>query len=154
MTTLEQMNRPEQSTRFAFDVKIILSALWAARMLSGLQGDVVRFMEPGMLAQFMDGTSQIAVTTELILIMSIVMAVPIFMSFLSLTLKDKVNRWANLIVGGFFVLWELVFLIFVYSQAAAYEMFWGFVYLIFVALVVWFAWKWPKRETEGHAISF
>ncbi len=146
MTTIEKMNTATSTTRITVDVRVILSALWAARMLSGLQGDVVRFMEPGMLAEFMAGTSQIAVTNELILVMSIVMAVPIFMSFLSLTLKGKVNRWANLIVGSFFVLWELGFLLFVYSQTAAYEMFWGVVYLVFVALVVWFAWKWPKQE--------
>ena len=33
------------------DVRIKLSALWAGRMLTGLQGDVLRFMEPGMMQQ-------------------------------------------------------------------------------------------------------
>ena len=128
------------------DVRIILSALWVARMLSSLQGDSTRFHDPVALKELVAGTTEITVTNEMLLVLSIILAVPIFMSFLSLTLKDKANRWANLSVGIFFVVWELVFLIFVYSQDAAYEIFWGIAYLVFVALVVWHAWKWPKQE--------
>jgi len=128
------------------DVRIILSSLWAARMLSSLQGDVVRFMQPGMLEEMIAGNSDIAVTNELILVMSIILAVPIFMSVLSLVIKEKANRLVNLGVGIFFVIWELVFLITVYSQSPAFEIFWGLVYLIFAVLVVYFAWKWPTTE--------
>lgn len=128
------------------NVKIILSALWVARMLSSIQGDTTRFHDPVALKELVAGTSEITVTNTLLLVMSIIMAIPIFMSFLSLTLKDRTNRWANLIVGTFFVMFELVFLIFVYSKAATYEIFWGLTYLIFAALVVWYAWKWPKQE--------
>ncbi len=130
------------------NVKIILSALWVARMLSSLQGDVVRFMQPGMLEEMIAGNTDVPITNELILVMSMIMAIPIFMSFLSLTLKYKANRRANLSVGIFFVVWELIFLIFVYSKAPAYEMFWGLAYLIFAALVVWYAWKWPNPEGQ------
>jgi len=128
------------------DVRIILSSLWAARMLSSLQGDVVRFMQPGMLEEMIAGNSDIAVTNGLILVMSSVLAVPIFMSVLSLVIKEKANRLVNLGVGIFFVIWELVFLITVYSQSPAFEIFWGLVYLIFAVLVVSFAWKWPTTE--------
>ena len=140
------MNTNKKTARNLVDVRIILSALWAARMLSGLQGDTVRLFDPVTLKEMIAGTTDIPVTNELLLVMSIVMAVPIFMSFLSLTLKDKVNRWANLIVGIFFVVWELAFMIVLYLQASAYEIFWGIAYLVFAALVVWYAWKWPKQE--------
>ncbi len=121
------------------DVKIILSALWVARMLSSLQGDSTRFHDPVALKELVAGTTEIPVTNEMLLVLSIILAGPIFMSFLSLTLKDKANRWANLITGVFFVVWELGFLIFVYSQSAVYEIFWGIAYLVFAALVVWYA---------------
>jgi hypothetical protein len=140
------MNSNKKNARIMVDVKIILSALWAARMLSSLQGDSTRFHDPVALKELVAGTTEITVTNELLLVMSIIMAVPIFMSFLSLTLKDKANRWANLIIGIFFVVWELVFLIFVYLPGPAYEIFWGIAYLVFAALVVWYAWKWPKQE--------
>ena len=140
------MNTNKKTARNLVDVRIILSALWAARMFSSLQGDTTRLQDPVQLQALVAGTSPVQITNELLLVMSIVMAVPIFMSFLSLTLKDKVNRWANLLVGIFFVAWELIFLIFVYLQAPAYEIFWGIAYLVFAALVVWYAWKWPKQE--------
>jgi hypothetical protein len=140
------MNATKKTARNLVDVRIILSALWAARMLSSLQGDTTRLFDPVVLEEMIAGTSGITVTNELLLVMSIVMAVPIFMSFLSLTLKDKVNRLANLSVGIFFVVWELVFLIFFYIQSPAYEIFWGIAYLIFAALVVWYAWKWPEQN--------
>jgi uncharacterized membrane protein len=143
---MKKMNSAKKTARIMVDVRIVLSALWAARMLSSLQGDSARFHDPVALKELVAGTSEITVTNEMLLVMSIIMAVPIFMSFLSLTLKDKANRWANLIIGIFFVLFELVFLIFVYLQAAAYEIFWGIAYLVFAALVVWYAWKWPKQE--------
>ena len=127
------------------DVRIILSALWAARMLSGLQGDTVRLVDPVVLNQMIAGTTDVPVTGQLILIMSTVMLIPIFMSFLSLTLPDRANRLANLIVGTFFVLWEIVFLLFVYIGSPAYEVFWGIAYLVFVSLVVWYAWRWPQK---------
>ncbi len=140
------MNTNRKTARTVVDVRIILSALWAARMLSSLMGDVTRLHDPVMLEQLIAGTSEITVTNTLLLVMSIIMAIPIFMSFLSLTLKDKANRWANLIIGTFFVVWEVVFLIFVYLPGAVYEIFWGIAYLVFAALVVWYAWKWPKQE--------
>ena len=142
------MNINKTPTRIMVDVRIILSALWAARMLSGLQGDVVRFMAPGMLEEMITGVTDVPVTNELILVMSIVFVVPIFMSFLSLTLKDKANRWANRSIGIFFVAFDLIFLslsLFVF-QIVAYEIIWGIVYLVFTALVVWYAWKWPTQD--------
>ena len=148
------MNMSKASTRGTskkdvsnmLDVRIILSGLWVARVLSGLQGDSTRFHDPVALNELVAGTTDIPVTNAMLLVLSIILAIPIVMSFLSLTLKDKANRRANLSTGIFFVVWELIFLIFVYSQAPVYEIFWGFAYLLFVALVVFYAWKWPKQE--------
>jgi len=130
------------------DVKIKLSALWAARMLSGLQGDSTRLHDPVALKELIEGTSAVPVTNELLLAMSIIFAIPILMSFFSLTLDDKVNRWANRSIGIFFAAFDLIFLglaLFLWPFSA-YETFWSIVYLVFTALVVWYAWKWPKEE--------
>ncbi len=129
-------------------VRIILSALWAARMLAGLQGDVVNFLGPGHLEEMIAGTTDPPITNELLLVMSIVFAVPIFMSFLTLTLRYPATRWANLSIGIFFALFDLVFLglaLFVWPTTT-YTIFWYVVDLVFTALIVWYAWKWPKQE--------
>ena len=144
------MDSNKKTTRIMLDVRIILSALWAARMLSSLQGDTVRLSNPVLLKEMVAGTIEFKVSNELLLVMSIIMAIPIFMSFLSLTLKEKANRWANIIIGIFFIVWDIVFMIFFYINMPVYEMFWGIVYLVFASLVVWYAWKWPNPEISPN----
>ena len=127
-------------------VRMILSALWVARMLSSLQGDTMRLSDPVMLKELVGGTAEVPITEAMLLGFSVILAVPILMSFLSLTLKYPTVRWANLIVGTFFVLFELYFMFTFYLQGPAYEIFWGIAYLSFALLVVWHAWHWPKQE--------
>lgn len=75
------------------------------------------------------------------------MALPIFMVVLSLTLKGKASRWANIILGTIFVGFDLFFLISTFSAgSAAYEIVMAFIYPVFPALIVWHAWKWRKQE--------
>jgi len=142
------MNTNKKTARILEDVQIKLSALWAARMLAGLQGDVVNFLGPGMLEEMIAGTTDPPITNELLLVMSIIFAVPIFMSFLTLTLRYPAIRWANLIIGIFFAAFDLVFLslaLFVWPTTA-FTIFWYIVDLVFTGLVVWYAWKWPTQE--------
>jgi hypothetical protein len=133
------------------EVKLKLSALWAARMLSGLQGDSTRLHDPAALRNLVEGTSAVQVTNELLFIMSVIFAIPILMIILSLTLPDRANRRANRSLGTAFVAFDLVFLgltLFLW-EFSAYEAFWSFMYAVFTGLVVWYAWKWPRQEVHG-----
>ncbi len=135
-------------SKIPVNIRIILSALWAARMFSGLQGDSTRFHDPVALNELVSGSADVPVTSTLLLIMSIVFAVPILMTVLSLTLVEKANRLTNRILGIFFVVFDLSFLglaLFVWPFSA-YETFWSFMYLLFTGLVAWYAWRWPKQE--------
>ena len=124
------------------DVKLKLSILWVARMLLGIQGDVIRYMEPGMLEDIIGGTLDIPLTNETLALMTIMLMIPIFMVFLSLELPYKTNRWANIIVAIFFIVLDgMGFII----LRPAYENILGIGYVVFCALIVWYAWKWPKQ---------
>ncbi len=125
------------------DVRIKLSALWIARMLTGLQGDVIRYMEPGMLQAIIDGTLEIPMTEELLAAMATMMMVPIFMVFLSLELPYKLDRWLNIIVAIIFIVIDGLGFIII---RPAYENILGIGYVLFCALIVWFAWKWKPKE--------
>ncbi len=129
-------------------VRIILSALWAARMLTGIQGDVLHFLEPGNLEEMIAGTTEPPITLGLITVMTVIFMVPILMSVLSLTVKYPAIRWANLGIGIFFAVFDIVFLalsLFVW-RTPVYDKVLGITYLVFTGLVVWYAWKWPKQE--------
>jgi hypothetical protein len=129
------------------DVRMKLSALWAARMLSGLQGDSTRLHDPVALRELVAGTSAVRVTNGLLFLMSVMFAIPILMSFLSLTLKDRANCWTNRCMGTLFVVFDLGFLglALLVWQFSAYETFWSLMYLEFTALIVWYAWRWPAQ---------
>ena len=135
------MNTTKKTARNLVDVRIVLSVLWVARMLSGLQGDSTRFHDPVALKELVEGPTTVIVTNELLLIMSLIFSVPIFMIFLSLILEYKVNRLTNLITGIFFILFDLIFLV-LFLGAFSYETFWSIVYPVFPVLIVWYAWRW------------
>jgi len=71
------------------------------------------------------------------------MIIPAVMVFLSVTLKPKVNRWVNIILG---VLYTVVNIGNLIGETWAYYIFFGVVEIAFIALIVWYAWKWPKQE--------
>ena len=69
------------------------------------------------------------------------------MATLSLTLKDSINRWLNIIVGVFFTIASLVFPIdYLMKQDAYYTglILVGIAGFIFAVLIAWTAWKWKK----------
>ena len=128
------------------DIKKKLSVLWVARMLTGIQGDVVRFMEPGMLQDFIDGTTGMPITEEILAGMAVLVMLPIFMVFLSYELPYKANRWANIIVAIFWIVIDGIGFI---IPRPLYENIFGIGYVVFLALIVWYAWKWPKPEDQS-----
>jgi hypothetical protein len=118
------------------DVKIILSALWVALMLTYLLGDVLRIFSGDFKAGEIGGMQ---ITQELWLGIAILMVIPIVMVFLSLTLKYPVNRWANIIVAIIFFGFNLIGLP---TYPSAYDKFLIVVGLVFNVLTVWYSWKW------------
>jgi len=142
------MNSGKSTAGRMLDVRIILSVLWIARLLSGLQGDTYRLSDPVALQAILANNGAVLVTNELLLVMSIIFVVPTFMSFLTLILKYPAVRWVNLAIGLFLAVFDLVFLVLALLQwrSTGYEIVWSIAYLVFTTLIVWYAWRWPKQE--------
>jgi hypothetical protein len=68
---------------------------------------------------------------------------PLVMAFLSLTLEDSINRWANIIVGIVYTALNLISLI---DALTAHGILMWVSGAVATALIVWYAWKWPKQE--------
>lgn len=136
------------------DVRIKLSALWVARMLSGFLGDVLRFTDPVALEQTLARDTPVPVTEELLVGSGVFFALPIFMVVFSLTLKSKASRWANIILGTIFVGFDLFFLIATFPLGSAvYEIAMAFIYPVFPALIVWYAWRWPQLVSPSRGLN-
>ena len=118
------------------EVKIELSALWVALMLTYLLGDVLRIFSGDFKVGEIGGK---AITQGMYLGIAIIMVIPVVMVFLSLRLNHPVNRWANIIVAIIFLGFNLIGLP---TYPSAHDKFLIIVGLVFNALTVWYAWMW------------
>lgn len=112
-------------------------------MLTGLQGDVIRIMDPETLENIIAGTTAVPMTQEILAAMGAMMLIPIFMVFLSLELPYKTNRWANIIVAVVFIMIDGIGFV---IPRPAYENIMGIGYVVFCVLIVFYAWKWKNSD--------
>ncbi|HIH75267.1 MAG TPA: hypothetical protein HA306_08925 [Methanosarcina sp.] len=116
--------------------------LWLFASIAFLAHQIIVLMEPGVIAQLMEGVAEgQQIGPELILFFTILMLVPMLMAFLSLTLKDSMDRWVNIIVGAIFAVLWLVSVV-----DAAQSAYWGGALMtlsaaVASALIVRYAWK-------------
>jgi len=142
------MNKNRMTTEMEdvkINVKTKLSALWATLMFLYIYADLLGWMEPGHIEAVMSGeVAGMQITPVFLLGSTILMAIPSLMVFLSLTLTPKANRWANIIVAIVYF-GVLVGALFIGELSTAYT-FSSIVEAVLIALIVWYAWKWPKQE--------
>ena len=117
------------------DVRIILSGLWVATMLTYLWGDVLSIFAGDVVGGEMQGMK---VTQTMWLGIAALMMLPIVMVVLSLTLQHPVTRWANIIVAIFWIGFNLLSL----QGYPAYNKMLLIMSMGFNMLTVWYAWNW------------
>jgi hypothetical protein len=106
---------------------------------------VLNILKPGALAQVMAGNLEgMEITQEVMLVWAVMFLFPLVMAILSLTLKDSINRWANIIVGIVVVI--LCLIGFAEYQSEAYAILILTTRIIVAALIIWLAYKWPKER--------
>jgi len=129
------------------DVRIKLSALWIAEMFCYLFGAVWDNYKPGVLEELIAGEIDgIAITQEVLFGNAVMMAIPSVMVFMSLILKAKVNRLANIILSIFFTGVILITYAYYYVSGVntwVYSYVFTITEIMLYALIVWHAWKWP-----------
>jgi len=96
-----------------------------------------------VLKQFLDTGEMegMKIGPEILLVFAVLLLVPLVMAFVSVTLRDSVNRWANVVVGGVFTVFQLVALIEILAQPSAWEILMELSKVVAPALIVWYAWK-------------
>ena len=126
------------------DVKIKIAGLWVFKALASLTFTIMMLMEEGVLEEIMAGEILgMQIGPEILLIGAIEAWVPLVMIVLSLTLKNKANRWANIIVGIVFTVLSLMSMA---DALTAHGILLWVSQAVATALIVWYAWKWPKQE--------
>lgn len=116
-------------------VRIILSGLWVALMLTYLLGDVLRTFAGDFVAGEIDGQEA---NQWMWVLAATAMLIPIVMLVLSLTLAYPAVRWVSIVAAVFLVLFNLAGL----PYDGLYDNYLIVVGFVFNGLIIWYAWTW------------
>jgi len=124
------------------DWKIKIAALWIVFECGSLATGFVEFLTPGFIEGIIEGEMfGWELTSEVALLFAIIFMIPPFMAFLSLTLKDSINRWVNIIGGIVFVLLATYGVYNFLAELAPWAIVIWLSQVVALALIVWYAWK-------------
>jgi hypothetical protein len=127
---------------FPAPVKLKLSAAWAATMFLYIYGDYFYMYVPGKLAAMAASDLGIGRATDtLLLAVSIMMAVPSLMIFLSLILAPALNKWLNVVLGLAYSLIVLMTM----RHAPLFYLFFGSADVLMTLIITWIALTWRKQ---------
>ena len=127
-------------------LKVRISVLWLFKIVADLVSGILALMEPGVIDMIRAGNLYGEVLwPEVLFILAVTLLVPLVMAFLTVTLEGSMNRWANIIVGIVFA--GLGVLNFVDpAMHTAHGILMSIALFVAPVLIVWYAWKWPKKE--------
>ncbi|GAB3023703.1 hypothetical protein GCM10011376_35080 [Nocardioides flavus (ex Wang et al. 2016)] len=148
MTRIPQPTTPLDEQPIPIRVK--LAAAWTSFVFLYAYVDILNFFTPGVVQDVLDGRvfefdlSQTFSTSALTLV-----AVPISMVVLSVVLPARANRLTNLVVASLYVPVTAFNIVgedwlYFYGLAIVLE-------LALLALVVRYAWTWPRNATSTTA---
>jgi hypothetical protein len=123
------------------DVKIRISALWFFVILSDLANVLMSLAYPGALEELLEGTTSFG--AEVMFAGAIIVLIPLVMAVLTLTLRDSINRWLNIILGAVYaIIFIGNFIELATTMPAAYILLLSLAGIIAPIVIVWYAWKW------------
>jgi hypothetical protein len=127
------------------NVQVKLAVFWLVIAVAMSANTMLYLIVPGVIDEIRAGEIVgMQAGAELILGMAIAYFwVPLAMAVLSFTLKNRVNRWANITIGAFYV----VFVLFELAMNATtvaypYAILMDLTVITVAGLIAWNAWKW------------
>lgn len=114
-------------------VRIVLSGMWVALMLTFLLGDMLRLFWGDITPGEIDGE---VASQAMWLGAAVIMVIPIVMVVLSLTVGYRAIRWISIVVSALFVVLNLIGLPYV----GGYDNFLIAVSVVFNAIIIRHAW--------------
>jgi hypothetical protein len=129
-------------------VRIRLAALWTSAMFIYVYGDLIGFYVPGRIDAVARGDmGPLGVANDAILVgIAATMAIPSVMIALSLHLRAKANRFANVVLGSIYSLMMIATMF----SAPPYYLLLGCIVVALTGSIVCVAWRSPGLCTAGH----
>lgn len=131
---------------FQAPTKIKLSLLWTTLMFLYIYNDYFSLYLPGTVENMSAGRiGPLGQASELVLVgVSIVLAIPALMIFLSTSLPAMASRWLNVLLGLAYTAIEAL----TFSKPALFYKIVVALEIGITVLIVWYALRWPKRAVS------
>lgn len=121
-----------------------LSTLWIVVMFFIAYADIIGFIEPGTLDKIINGNVGFELTPAIIVIISLLQAIPIAMIFVSRWFQRDVNRWLNIAASVLTLLYVLgggnwsspSYIVFASLETVA------------MLGIIWLAWSWRSVQAQ------
>ena len=128
----------------SMSLKIRLSVLWIFMGVAFPR--CTSYLNPGVIEKILAGEMAVYQSPEMLLLGALAWLIPFAMAFLSVTLRDSPNRWANIILGIVFTGLNIGHLTIHLAEPDAHDILIVGSTIVVTALIAWYAWKWPKQE--------
>ena len=135
------------------NLKVKIAVLWLFMAVAYSAHMALSIFEPGVIELITDGEIQLS-EVEFIFSALFAWLIPLTMAFLSVTLKDLANRWANIVLGIILTAVNIFHLLFEQftqpsfhmAQPSIHQLLLNISTVVVTVLIVWYAWRWPKQE--------
>ena len=124
-----------------------LSLLWASLMSLYIYNDYFSMFLPGTVEDMLNGRIGPLgeATAPVLLGVSIMLAIPALMIFLSAALPAAASRWLNVVMGAIYTVIQLMTL---FGSALFYQVV-VVLEIVVTCLIVGYAWRWPRAAAPG-----
>ena len=124
--------------------KARIAVLWVLMAVAMSAHSTFAFMDPGAMEKLTEELA--AAGPGMMIFMALFWLVPLWLAFMSLTVKGSANRWVNFILGIIFTILNLWHFIEHLAPPSPTQILIVGSTVVATALIAWYAWKWPKQE--------
>ncbi len=123
------------------DKRVILSTLWVLVMFCIAYADIIGFLEPGTLEKIIKGNVGFDLTPAVILVISLLQAIPIAMILVARCFRREVNRRLNIVA----VVLTLLYVLGGGNWASASYYVFASLEVVAMLSIIWLAWNWRSE---------
>jgi hypothetical protein len=135
----------EKLSAFNAPTNIKIALLWASLMFLYIYNDYFAMYTPGTIDDMAKGSfgPMGKANDALLTVLSIMLAVPSLMIFLSVALNPSISRWLNLVLGIAYTAIEIM----TFLGAPLFYKIIVIAEIGLTALIVWHALRWPRQPS-------
>jgi hypothetical protein len=124
--------------------KTRIAVLWVLMAVAMSAHSIMALMESGGFGKIAEEAA--AMGPGMLVFMALFWLVPLWLAFVTMTVKGSSNRWTNFVLGIIFTILNIGHFIEHLAPPSPVQILIVGSTVVATALIAWYAWKWPKQE--------